>query len=152
MTEISGSNSGIIRRRNLLPTWIKVFLWIFIVLGGFAFVGLILGLFGVNYELSLYGLETNTPFSPIGICLIVLFFYKFFVAFNLWKETDDAILYAKVDAYIGIALCLFIMFVYPFFNYNGKFVLSLRLELAALIPYLIKLNRITADWKRLEVA
>lgn len=42
------------RRRNLLPLWIKVFTWIFLIFGGLVPVAFLLGLFGVDLNLSLY--------------------------------------------------------------------------------------------------
>jgi hypothetical protein len=47
---------GAVRRKSLLPWWIKVFMWIFLFLGALAPVGLIFGLLGNWFHISLYGL------------------------------------------------------------------------------------------------
>ena len=55
------------RRRDLIPLWIKVFIWIFLVFGCFVPVGIVLGFLGLSFDLSLYGLETTQPFTVTGI-------------------------------------------------------------------------------------
>ncbi len=132
-------------RRQLLPTWIKVFLWIFLVTGGLAGLGFIGGLFGAWYEISLYGLETTNPLSPIGLFLTVLFLLKSLTAFALWTEKDWAIDAAFLDAIVGILVCSGMMFVFPFFGEG--FNISIRLELPVLILFLYKMNKIKDDWK-----
>ncbi len=54
------------RRRNLLPKWIKVFIWIFMIFGGMSVLVLFLGLIVDKMYMSFLGLETNYSFSLIG--------------------------------------------------------------------------------------
>jgi hypothetical protein len=109
------------RRRQLLPWWIKVFIWIFLVFGSIVPIGLIAAVFGYNFQIALYGLETNQPLSIIGLLLCVLFLLKGAVAYGLWTEKDWAVKLGIVDAIIGIAICCFIMLVYPFIDENPRF-------------------------------
>ena len=133
------------RRKDLLPWWIKIFIWIFLIFGAIAPLGLILGILGYKFEISLYGLETNEPISIIGISMILLFLFKGFTAYSLLQEKDWAILIGIADAVVGIALCSFSM-IYPFIVAGAEAKLTFRLELLLLIPYLIKLINIKPEW------
>lgn len=140
-----GSSAG--RRRELLPFWIKFFLWIFMVFGAIVPLAFIAGLSGISFHISLYGLETSHPMSVLGFLVTVLFGFKGVVAYGLWTEKDWAVEMAIIDAGIGIATCLFVMFALPFVG-DGGFSLNLRFELIALIPYLLKMREIKPEWER----
>ena len=133
-----------IKRRALLPWWIKVFCWLFMIFGFFAIISLLLGFFGNSVQLSLYGFETNDPLTSIGLLIISLGIFKGFTAYNLWFEKDIAIKLGKIDAIIGIVICSFLMLALPFID--DAFDFDFRLELVLLIPYLIKLNKIQEKW------
>ena len=144
--EILDSNFGgqtFVRRRSLLPVWIKIFTWIFLIFGVAAPFALMFGLLGIHFQLSLYGLETNDPISLIGLFLIGIFLYKGITAFGLWMEKSWAIIAGQIDAVLGIVVCIFVMFINPFLN---SFKINIRLELLLLIPFLIKLGKIKKDW------
>ncbi|MCF8298028.1 MAG: hypothetical protein K9J13_10825 [Saprospiraceae bacterium] len=131
----------LIRRRKLLPWWIKIFAWIFLVFGAISPFGLIFGFLGMNFMLSLYGIQTYQPVSIIGLFLIGLFLLKGITAYSLLMEKDGAISLAQIDTIIGIAVCTFMMLIYPFINNLPGFHLTFRLELVLLIPFLIKLGK-----------
>lgn len=133
------------RRRALLPWWIKMFCWIFMLFGIMAFVSLLLGFTNIKPALAFYGFESNEPFSLDGMIVISVGIFKGITAFSLWFEKDFAIKFGKIDAMIGIVLCTIAMLVLPFL-YDG-FGVTLRLELALLIPYLLKLNKIENEWE-----
>lgn len=135
---------NVIPRKKLLPLWIRIFAWIFLVTGAFVPIVLVLGLLGNDVQLALYGLETVEPFSSIGLIISTLFMIKAVTAFGLLTGKDWAIKIGLADAIAGIAICTFLMF-YPVVNSNATF--SLRLELVALIPYLLKLLKIKAQWE-----
>lgn len=133
-----------IKRWKLLPWWIKVFVWIFLVFGILAMPLFIYGLLGYHYELSLYGLETNNPLSPIGLLLTAIFVLKGIVSYSLWYEKDWALTLGIIDAIAGILICILSMLL-PLILDNGG-VINYRLELLILIPYLIKLFNLRASW------
>ena len=135
-----------VRRRALLPWWIKTFTWIFLVFGALAPVGLIFGAFGAHFDLSLYGLKTNQPLSVLGLSIMAMFLLKGIAAFALWTEKNWAITIGQVDAVIGIAVCVFVMFVYPFIDDQSGFRFFFRLELLLLIPFLLRLRKIEREW------
>ena len=138
-------NKIIIRRRKLLPWWIKIFCWFFMFFGLMSLVCLILGFTNIKPALALYGFETNEPFSINGIIIISVGLLKGITAFALWFEKDFAIKIGKIDAIIGIVLCVISMLVLPFLQ--DGFNITIRLELALLIPFLIKLNKIQKEWE-----
>jgi hypothetical protein len=135
------------KRKDLLPWWIKVFMWIFLVFGVLAPIGLFLALLGYHFHLSLYGLETKDSFSYTGICIITLFLLKGITSYGLLRETDWAIQLGIIDAIVGISICSMVMF-YSLFN-SGASVFNFRLELVFLIPYLVKLIKIKPGWENI---
>lgn len=128
-----------------MPIWIKIFIWIFIFFAILALIVFILDLFGVNFQISLYGLETNQPMSFLGIFIIVLFLFKGVVAYGLWEGKSWGVSMGILDSILGMLVCIFVMLIYP--SLNSQVVFSFRLELALLIPYLVKLQNIKDAWK-----
>lgn len=139
------------KRRDLLPVWMKVFIWIFMIIGVIAPVCLLAGLSGTKLRLALYGLESKDSLSFPGMVILLLFILKGIVAFGLWTEKDWAITLGMADAMVGIAICVYVTAIAPFVNNHSAFVLNLRLELAVLIPYLIKLRKIKSQWIHSDV-
>jgi len=134
------------RRKKLLPWWVKVFCWLFLIAGAFATLGLIFGAFGTDFELSVYGLETNKPLSLIGVIIISIFIFKAVAAYGLLYEKNWAVTVAIIDAIIGIVICVLIMF-YPLVTQNESLNFTFRLELVALVPYLVLLFKIRRKWQ-----
>jgi len=131
------------RRRKLLPWWIRFFSWLFIIFGGLAVIGFFAGFAGVRFDNSVYGLETNDPHSQTGLIIIALMILKGFAGFGLYFEKNWAILVAKIDAIVGILVCIAVM-VFP------KSGITIRLEIAFLIPYLLKIIKIEDYWNALK--
>jgi len=135
------------RRRALLPTWIKVFTWIFLIFGILAPFSLIFGIAGYQFNLSLYGLDTMNPITLIGILIMSLSALKGTVAFGLWTEKTWAVNLAIIDAIVGIVICLILTFASPLMTVDeGHVGFSFRIELLILIPYLLKMRKIKPDW------
>jgi len=128
-------------RKGCLPIWIKIFGWLFIVAGGIvAIISIFTAVSGGEGRYSLYGLNVyGKIYSPLVLLVIALFIAHGICAFGL--------LFAKawgVDAcillgYISAFICVFTMFVSNTFQ--------IRLELIALIFYLIKLHKLQPYWK-----
>ena len=140
------------RRRDMLPWWIKSFCWLFMVMGIAVPFAIIAGLMGKSFHSSFFGLETNEPFSAVGIFLLIIFALKGTAAFCLWTEKDIAIKIGQLDAISGIILCVFTMCIYPHFDGLPDFKFTFRLELFLLVPYYLKLNSIQKEWNRFGVA
>jgi hypothetical protein len=145
---VTESNTN--RRKDLLPWWIKIFMWIFLVLGSIATLGFIIGLLGYPFEMSLYGIGVNDPLSISGIVLITIFIIKGITAYGLVKEKDWAIITGIIDAIIGIVTCL-VMAAYPLIFPDSGITSRFRFEILILIPYLIKLLKIRPEWDRLRI-
>lgn len=135
-----------LKRRDLLPTWIKVFVWIFLLFSVLMPIALVLGIMGFNFSLALYGLETTAPLSLVGLLIMVLFGIKGATAFGLWTEKEWGVRLAVIDAIIGIVLCGFLSFIYPFIDGIQESGFSFKLELLILIPYLVKMLDIREEW------
>lgn len=131
------------RRRDLLPLWIKIFTWIFLVLGPLVIAAAILTLLGRPTSFMLYGLNAWVLFSLEGILLVLLYQLKAVVAFGLWFEKDWAVRWAEVDGFIGIFICLFFLLVLPFIGGGVR----LRVELLFLIPYTLRMKEIRETWR-----
>jgi len=131
------------RRRDLLPWWIKAFIWLFLVFFAMVPVAIIWAFFKPVFELSLLGLSTNHPFSLIGFTILLLFCFKGIVAWGLWTEKDWAINLGKIDAIVSTAICILVV-VYSLVSGNG---ISIRLELIVLGFYKYKLDKIQYDWE-----
>ncbi len=138
-----------LRRRDLLPKWIKVFVWIFLIFGALMPVAILLAMLNSQFQMALYGIETNQPRSLEGVFLMCLFSYKFLVAYGLWYEKKWAVNLAIVDAIFGIVVCGLLMF-YPLFNTVDGLKFNFRLEWLALIPYLMKMIKIRGKWEILN--
>lgn len=135
-----------VRRRALLPLWIKIFCWLFMIAGAFTPITFIAGLyFQMPYQAEILGLKSYDPFSVVNFIILGLFLLKGIAAFGLWAEKDWGIIVAVVDAIISIAVCCIVMLVLPALQIAP---FTLRLELALLIPYLLKLQSIKPMWKR----
>lgn len=126
-----------VRRKDLLPWWIKVFSWIFLVFGALGILGIVCGILGYQIALSFFGLATKDPFSMDGIVIIGLLLFKAIVSYGLLWEQGWAVVAGIIDAILGILICIIMVF------YS-----SYRLELVFLIPYLIRLLKIRSQWEQ----
>jgi hypothetical protein len=133
-----------VNRRALLPGWIKVFCWLFMIMGVTGIAAFLAGIFGFTASLSFYGFETNEPISLLGSFIIAIIVYKGFTAYSLWFEKDNAILLGKIDAIAGIVICFFSMVATPIFVENTG--VTIRLELLLLLTYYYKLEQIKKAW------
>ena len=131
-------------RRALLPVWIKIFGWLFIVMGGivpFLYLGsLILG-FSASY--TMFGLEYEgaaQAFMPFLICCTI--FINGLCAYGLLFGKDWGLTACIVFGYFGLALTVGSM-VFEMFVSGG---MMIRLEPLIKIPYLIKLNKLKGHW------
>jgi hypothetical protein len=136
-----------VRRRKLIPVWINIFIWIFIVFACFIPLVFVMSLTGYRPSLALYGLEETDPFSVRWWLICSLFLFKGITAFALWSEKNYAIKLAIIDAVIGIIICFAIMFA-PVFDKHFPFMF--RLELVALVPYLAWLFKRKNLWEQMS--
>lgn len=134
------------RRRELLPWWIKVFIWIFLIIGALVPLAFTLGILGYKFQLALYGFDTNEPLSLTGLFLSAIFTLKGVAAFGLWFEKKWAINIGLIDSSLGILICLFLMFIYPLIDSSKTFFFPIKIEIFFLLPYFRKLYKIRTEW------
>ena len=135
------TESGIIEaRKQLVPKWIKVFGWLFIIFGILVpIIGIFAAVSGATSGFSLYGLETTgSVFSPKAILIMALFIAHGACAFGLLFGKPWGVISCIILAYISSAIC-----VYSMVMGNGS---TVRLELLVLIPYLVKLHKLMPAW------
>ncbi|WP_298737762.1 hypothetical protein [uncultured Chitinophaga sp.] len=133
------------RRKSLMPWWVKIFTWIFLVMGFGVAVSSLTSLGGISVNISLYGMHASTwPLSVLVLILISLYLLKGLTAICLLLERDWAIKLGLADAVTGILCCIFVM-CYSMISGDG---FSFRLELFALIPYLRWLIKVKPLWER----
>lgn len=152
MEEISAfeefeKKDNLARRRNLLPIWIKIFTWLFLIGGAVAIGILICGFFLTNINLEIYGIQASHPYTLTGFLISILLIYKGTVAYGLWFEQKWAPQAAIIDGIMGIAICIIMMIIIPFTHSNINF--TIRLELIPLYFYLQKMQKIKPIWKNL---
>ena len=142
-----------VRRKYLIPKWIRFFCWIFAIVCPFGIAAsFIFALAGGNPDISIYGIQTSAILSLAGIAGIVVFVVKGAAAIGILGEKDWAIKAAIADGILGIALCVYGMIFNPWvttMNYNGfeSTHYNLRLEVLLLIPYLVKMIQIRRQWE-----
>ncbi|WP_435247343.1 hypothetical protein ACMAZD_11635 [Vibrio sp. nBUS_14] len=131
-------------RLKLLPMWIKVIGWIFIVLGVVSSLAIITKVIGIEAEFSLeiFGLiydgsQSNALFS------LVTGLYLFFSisAYGLVRGKNWGLSACIVNGYIGIVVCLFV----TISSFSSEYI-NLRLEPIIQVIYLWKLHKIKDQW------
>ena len=135
------------KRKKLVPLWIKVFGWLFIVMGATA-------PFGYAYTVltktesgfMLLGLEaTGATLSFTGVFLMVVFLSLGVSAYGLLFGKSWGVKACLFTGYIGVCIA-----VYSMVSGLLKGGMEIRLELLIQIPYLIKLHKIRAPWLQHE--
>jgi hypothetical protein len=128
-------------RRMLLPIWIKIFIWIFMVTGGLAPIIFLIGAFGGNFHASIFGLESTDPISMQSLLIICVFIYNGIIAYMLWTERKDAVTTAIYGAWFNVLICVVCMVMAIA---DGRF--SFRIELVPLFFFISKLKKIKEAW------
>lgn len=132
-------------RKKLLPLWIKIFAWLFLVCGVVAIPIFILSFFVADINLALYHIETNDPHSLQGIIVNALFLLKGMTAYGLLWAKKWGVQLAITDAVTGIVVCIAVIFLPD--SFSGTTGVSFPLELVVLVLYLIKMLKIKDDWQ-----
>ena len=134
-----------IRRRALLPWWMKGFIWLIFLFTAVIPIAVYNAVVGNNFDLSIYGLESSKLVSGMSVVIIALYLLKAVAAFSLWTEQDRAISIAIADGIVGIVASLFTMFLLPTL---GPYQFSFRIELLLSIIYLKHILEIKTVWMK----
>ena len=144
LTEQEASDDKSQARKALIPLWIKIFGWLFIVMGAlvpFLYIGSLI--FGFRASYTMFGLEYEgnaRALMPLVISTVILI--NGLCAYGLLFGKDWGLTACIVFGYIGLLLTIGTMLFEIIFNGS----MMIRLELIILIPYLVKLHRLKAHW------
>lgn len=127
-----------------LPLFIKICAIYFAVSAVVTF----LYLAGVRFYLfpqegiSLYGLHAKATTTSLGQLIVLIYLFKGFIAYALYKGKRFAVLLAYTDAILGIAVWLFLTFGPIFLD---KLMLAshvtLSLDILFLVPYAVIMGK-----------
>jgi hypothetical protein len=131
-------------RKKLVPIWIKIFGWLFIVFSiAVPVLAVYSALTGIEAQYSLYGLsETGTIASPIVLFTMVLFIAHGVCAYGLLFGESWGLRSCILLGYLSVMICFGTMFM----SVLERGAMTLRLELIVFIPYLIQLRKLRSVW------
>lgn len=131
-------------RKALIPLWIKLFGWLFIVMGAgvpFLYVGSLL--FGFTASYGMFGLEyTGNAMAWMPLLIAILIFINGLCAYGLLFGKDWGLTACISFGFIGLALTLGTMLFDAYVHARWM----IRLEPILQIPYLIKIQRLKSLW------
>ena len=122
-----------------IPMWIKIFGWLHSVMGTLALIGFFVS-FVVSIENAKFmflGLESvGSPHDPMAILIGALMVVFGFAAYGLLFQKSWGLKACLITGWLALFICIGNM-VY----FLSKGTLMLRLELIAIVPFLMFLNR-----------
>jgi hypothetical protein len=133
------------RRRDLLPWWIKIFCWLFMLAACVVPIGIAARIMHYPCDFEVFGIGSHDPFSAQGVIAMSIFLFTGLTALFLWMEKPWAVLLAKINAIVNIVICIGVM---GYFMSHGNF--NIRLELIPLGIYLYKLSNIQYNWNNFD--
>lgn len=137
-------------RKKMLPSWIKFFAWMFLVMGIVAPIVIVMGLMGWPATISLFGFSTNEPFSFTGIVLTLVYILKAATGYGLVTQKNWAVKLALVDGIISLLLCILHLLGGGAVSTeaSGSFTFNrINLEIVIIIPYIYKMWKIKDEWE-----
>ncbi|WP_235299701.1 hypothetical protein [Portibacter marinus] len=129
-----------------IPAWMKFFSYLFILFGSLIPIVLAQNLMGYKTALSIYGINSDSLFNPIGAFIAFLFALKLVVGFAIIKRLKWAFNLGIVDACLGLIVCLLNLGIYDLILDKSNININLRLEIFVLVPFLIYLLKNRLKW------
>jgi hypothetical protein len=138
----------VINRKKLIPLWIKIFGWIFIVMGvSIILIPFITPFFSIPVTYELFGLSSQgSPFAPMALLISAIILSHSISAYGLLFGRDWGLIACLITGHIAIAICIFSML-----TSVTSGAVNLRLELILLIPYVLKLRKIKKQWRQAQI-
>lgn len=141
-------DKGVPKRRDLLPRIVRFFCWFFM-------AGAVLSVM-ILFASLLQGQDLNSNSSIFRITFrqgsYIAFGFailKGVVGWALWTEKKWVVRLALIDAILSILLWIYSVLVSPILS-TGPIAINIRLEIIALIPYLVKLVKMLTGWEKAE--
>jgi len=131
-------------RRNLVPLWIKIFGWIFILIGVLAPIMLLLPFLAADVEVNFDFLGLTYADSEVTPKLIFIVFSSVFFAvsaFGLLRGKSWGLAACLINGFYGLAICVYVMV-----SSLSEGTISIRLEPIVQVIYLVKLFKIKEQW------
>ena len=140
-SDVAPAIDAVLPRKALVPRWIKVFAWIFVVMGGFMPIMVIFSIVtDTPISLALFGLRYSGPgLDGWALFLAGLYMFLAITAFGLLFEKDWGLDACIANGFIGIGVCIVAMVLTGFS--------SLRLEILIQLFYLRRLFIIRPQWQ-----
>ncbi|CAM2069793.1 hypothetical protein SCOR_30740 [Sulfidibacter corallicola] len=128
-------------RKALLPMWIVIFSWLFLIVGvGTALIWLFSAISGGQFSSSFFGFEASAPaFHPYSLGLLGLYTYAAALAGGLLLKLRWAPKAGILWCLVGSTMCIISTVLSQFTVF--------RLEILVLIAFLIKLKAIRPVWE-----
>jgi hypothetical protein len=130
-------------RKALLPRWVKVFSWIFLVVGCFVPLVVIGNIMGMATSLALFGLESNTAFLIDGAIVCLIFAYSGIVAYGLLWGKDWAPSAALILGILELLVCVYSTII-NLLQAN----VTIRFELILIFPFLFAMDTLRKKWNK----
>lgn len=133
-----------IARKKLIPMWIKVFGWIFILMGiAVPILPIAAPILGQPATYEIFGLRyVGSPFHPMALLISAIVLSLSVSAYGLLFGKPWGLKACLATGYGGLIICLATMA----YSVVALSVLTIRLELIAQIPYLLKLHKVRPLW------
>jgi hypothetical protein len=132
------------KRKKLVPLWIKIFGWFFIIMG-IAVPLLFIVIIFINQPVTfeIFGLQhEGSPFDPMALLISAIIISLAVSAYGLLFGKTWGLTLCLITGYGGLIICLGTMI----YSLIALSILTIRLELIAQIPYLLKLHKIKPFW------
>jgi hypothetical protein len=131
-------------RKKLIPLWIKIFGWIFIVMGiAVPFLFMVAPFVSQPATYEIFGLShQGSPFDPMALLIAAIIFSLAISAYGLLFGKPWGLNACLITGYGGVLICLGTMA----YSLIAIGTLTIRLELIAQIPYLLKLHTVKPLW------
>ena len=132
-------------RKRLVPTWIKVFGWLFIIMGiSIPVLPFVTMSQGIPASYTIFGLSfVGSPFHPMALLIQAILLALAASAYGLLFGRAWGLKACLATGYLGVVLCV-LTTLYSIFVV-GSF--TLRLELLIQIPYLMRLHDMRPHWR-----
>lgn len=136
-------------RKKLVPLWIKVIGWFFIVMSiAVPVLPIVAPLLHQPAKYEIFGLSyQGSPFAPMALLIFAIILTLGISAYGLLFGKHWGLNACIITGYGGVVICVGTML----YSLLSVGTLEIRLELLAQVPYLIKLNKIRHEWLNNEI-
>jgi hypothetical protein len=143
VADVPGNADLPVTRKRLVPLWIKIFGWIFMVMGAvIPVLGIVAVALGQPASYEIFGLRYHgSPLHPMALAICAIILSLAVSAYGLLFGKSWGLNACLATGYGGVVICLGTM---AYSISQGSF--TLRLELLVHALYLIRLHKIKPLW------